>query len=611
MFKKLNISNYFFFSILILICQIIFLFLIFKSYKLTGDGAEWFGYAKGLVYYNKLINVNYWPIQEGSRTFQLGIVYFFYISYYLLEDFWFIIYFLSCFFLWVFAYKEIAFFLEKYNEKKYALLISLSIYFQIDNINNLIGLNGESLYYPALIIFVLNYTRTNKINAFGYFFLLLGLIFRIQHITVFVLILFNEILKKELKYKTIFLITFSIFLFFLHRELVLSPENYNWEKSLLNNYSILPSLLAINDFLFNASHYLYLARFFGYHSGIATIIALLNFLFLFYILIHYIKKQNLAIINLIFFVVINSCFLYLLRGDLETERFYVLSSFCVNIIFFLFIKKFFKDLVFKRIIFSLLVILCSITILFLYNFFQKKDVNIHYSYPSKSFNYQVSRSLNFFKNNYDYENYIIISYSGIRDAIAFYLKSPVCNKSLQDCRNKWSSDKFILKKFNNQKNCITRLSKIIQANKLDDIEKSIFDAIECDFDRVIFQNYFPYKDSEAELVLFENNNTLKKIKKKFKRYKKQIKIIWPNVLNSKEGFNCNNISVNTTIDSKGNLALCCFLTPPKESNGNIFNHSSNPWNSSEFIRFRSHYAKKSPSECSNCYFKNGIKNRVF
>lgn len=146
---------------------------------------------------------------------------------------------------------------------------------------------------------------------------------------------------------------------------------------------------------------------------------------------------------MIFFVVINSCFLYLLRGDLETERFYVLSSFCVNIIFFLFIKKFFKDLVFKRILFSLLVILYSIPLLFLYNFFQKKDVNIHYSYPSKSFNYQVSRSLNFFKNNYDYENYIIISYSGIRDAIAFYLKSPVCNKSLQDCRNKWSSDKFI------------------------------------------------------------------------------------------------------------------------------------------------------------------------
>lgn len=176
---------------------------------------------------------------------------------------------------------------------------------------------------------------------------------------------------------------------------------------------------------------------------------------------------------------------------------------------------------------------------------------------------------------------------------------------------KFEDLKFILKKFNNQKDCITRLSKIIQANKLDDIEKSIFDAIECDFDRVIFQNYFPYKDNEAELVLFENNNTLKKIKKKIKRYEKKIKIIWPNVLNSKEGFNCNNISVNTTIDSKGNLALCCFLTPPRESNGNIFNHSSNPWNSLEFIRFRSHYAKKSPSECSNCYFKNGIKNRVF
>lgn len=117
MFKKTNIDNFFLNSIIILICQIIFLFLIFKGYKLTGDGAEWFGYAKGLVYYNKLINVNYWPIQEGSRTFQLGIVYFFYISYYLLKDFWFIIYFLSCFFLWIFAYKEIFFFLKNIMKK--------------------------------------------------------------------------------------------------------------------------------------------------------------------------------------------------------------------------------------------------------------------------------------------------------------------------------------------------------------------------------------------------------------------------------------------------------------------------------------------------------------
>jgi hypothetical protein len=426
-----------------LTCQSIFLFLILKSYKLTGDGAEWFGYAKGLFYYNKLININYWPIQEGSRTFQLGIVYFFYISYYLLEELWFIIYFLSCFFLWFYAYKEIFFFLDKQNLKTYALLISLSIYFQIDNINNLIGLNGESLYYPALIIFALNYIRTNKINTFGFFFLLLGLIFRIQHLTVFALILFNEIFRRELKYKTIFLIIFSIFLFFLHREIVLSPENYKWEKSLLKNFSIFPTLLAINDFLFNASHYLYLARLFGYHSKIATIIALLNFLFLIYILMYFIKKKNLAIISLIFFICINSFFLFLLRGDLETERFYVLSSFCVNLVIFLFLKDFFKDFVFKRIIFSLIIISCSISLLFLYKFFQKKDVNIHYSYPTQNFNYQVSRSLHFFKENYDYKNYIIISYSGIRDAVAFYLKSPVCNKSLQDCKKNWPDDKFI------------------------------------------------------------------------------------------------------------------------------------------------------------------------
>ena len=54
MFKKKINYRLLLYSFLMLTCQSIFLFLILKSYKLTGDGAEWFGYAKGLFYYNKL-----------------------------------------------------------------------------------------------------------------------------------------------------------------------------------------------------------------------------------------------------------------------------------------------------------------------------------------------------------------------------------------------------------------------------------------------------------------------------------------------------------------------------------------------------------------------------
>ena len=181
--------------------------------------------------------------------------------------------------------------------------------------------------------------------------------------------------------------------------------------------------------------------------------------------------------------------------------------------------------------------------------------------------------------------------------------------------DKFDDLKSIFKKINNddKKIFISRLSKIIQSDKLYDIEKIIKVAIENNFDRIIFQNYFPYKDKEKELVLYKGNVEYEKIKNSLiKNYKNKIKIIWPNLLEKNSTFKCNNISINTTVDSNGDMAPCCFLTPPNKNNGNIFEKSIMRWNSESMKSFRSFLGKKnSPKECKNCYFKHGLSNRAF
>ena len=181
--------------------------------------------------------------------------------------------------------------------------------------------------------------------------------------------------------------------------------------------------------------------------------------------------------------------------------------------------------------------------------------------------------------------------------------------------DKFNELKRIFKQINNlrEKKFISRLSKIVQSDKLENIEETINDAINNNFDRIIFQNYFPYKAKEKYLVLYKDDKKYQKIKIKLEeKYQSKIKIVWPNLLDRSGVFKCNNISINTTIDSKGNTAPCCFLTPPNKKNGNIFEDTLKTWNSHNMMNFRSFLGgKKSPKDCENCYFKQGLSNRAF
>ena len=164
------------------------------------------------------------------------------------------------------------------------------------------------------------------------------------------------------------------------------------------------------------------------------------------------------------------------------------------------------------------------------------------------------------------------------------------------------------------KKFISRLSKLVTAKNYNELDDVIQKAIYNSFDRVILQNYFPYKDEDLESVIYDDNVDFKKYLSKLNdKYKKKILIIPPNLLKRNDDiFSCNNITLNSTIDSQGSLATCCFLTPPSLTTGNIFdNLEENSWNTKKLIKFRSFLGKKeSPLGCKYCYFKNGIVNRA-
>ena len=180
--------------------------------------------------------------------------------------------------------------------------------------------------------------------------------------------------------------------------------------------------------------------------------------------------------------------------------------------------------------------------------------------------------------------------------------------------DKFDDLKHIFKDYNKdpRKKSVSRLSKIMQADKLENVENVINQALDTGFNRIIFQNYYPYKQKEKELIIYNDNADYQKLKKKLTRkYANKIRIIWPNTIDLKRKFNCANISLTTTIDSDGNLAKCCFLTPPDPKDGNIFEQNKDTWNSEELQNFRSQYGKKEiKKECEFCYFRNGLTNRT-
>ena len=75
------------------------------------------------------------------------------------------------------------------------------------------------------------------------------------------------------------------------------------------------------------------------------------------------------------------------------------------------------------------------------------------------------------------------------------------------------------------------------------------------------------------------------------------------------GSTIQNIALNTTYDSDGNQAPCCFQVPPQRSYGNIFKEVDALNSGNKVLRnaYRSPYWRGGFRK--GCYFRSGLDNR--
>ena len=163
---------------------------------------------------------------------------------------------------------------------------------------------------------------------------------------------------------------------------------------------------------------------------------------------------------------------------------------------------------------------------------------------------------------------------------------------------------------NKNKYAKVRISKIISNEDYKKMEELIEESIALNLDRVIFQNYFPYRENEIKLTIYDDNKKYQEYVKYLKnKFLNKIEIVWPSILQRNGKFNCQNISLTATYDADGFISPCCFIVPPEEKFGNLDDY--NFWNNNMFKSLRSQYGskKKLGNSCDNCYFKHGLSNR--
>lgn len=171
--------------------------------------------------------------------------------------------------------------------------------------------------------------------------------------------------------------------------------------------------------------------------------------------------------------------------------------------------------------------------------------------------------------------------------------------------NNFSSIQRELSRIINETNIVVRMSKVVNKNNyknMEDVIKQI-DKINCR--EIIFQNLYPMSDADNDLVLEDGNKEYMAFCKYLKQKYKKINITFPNLLKINSKFNCRNLSLNITYDCNGNISPCCFIVPPHQKYGNIFD-DSNVWNSEEFLKLRQGGNAK---KCKKCYFRHGLQNR--
>ena len=151
------------------------------------------------------------------------------------------------------------------------------------------------------------------------------------------------------------------------------------------------------------------------------------------------------------------------------------------------------------------------------------------------------------------------------------------------------------------------LRKIITVNNLHQMEEVIDIALQDGIGSVVFNNYYPGSAEEVGLPVAHDHRPYleesKRVRSKIARA--PVRVSYLNPVQPAAPFNCQNLGLSIIYDANGDIAPCCFITPPKAKYGNLFS-GGDVWNSEEMMALR----RGNCASCTYCYFRKGINNRL-
>ena len=425
-------TKYIFFVILAIISTLVSLNYFIKT---PNDGVLYLSAAEYLVKNGVFLDPtrSFGEYMRPIPTPQIGIVLYLATLMKFFKSFWIIAYVIIFSIVWTILVKKLIYFSKKNFVKagKAVYFFPFFIFFSYDYLISASSFYNEALYFPLLIfafLKVINYIQKKK-NIFEnsylfILFLIIGIIFRIQHFillgSLLVFSIFYFRIKEFIYLSFITILNFLIFFFLLYflkqydsyigigtevdktfLDYIINLfqsqldslgnsvfKNLKVNLSLYVNYLNLPKIIdfhLVNNF-FNLSEFLYL------------ILAVINILT---IIFYFVKEKNKQIgIFLLTYVLLTSVFLFFLTD--YTTRYFMMSNFCILFFLFSFIKLLKKKISWKLIIVTFLFF---ILILSFYGYGYFKGINKFSAY-NVGLNF---KDFNKNRNNFFDSNDIIIT----------------------------------------------------------------------------------------------------------------------------------------------------------------------------------------------------------
>ena len=428
--------------------------------KSPNDGIFYYKIALNFIENGTLSDPFYYPAKVISST-QIGssIILYFFLK--ISENYWYIFYTIFISSLWYFCflqfYKLINTIIKFENEKNnlnplfLSSLFFLIFFFNIDSILTASSWYNEAVYYPCLLIFFsLIFKkmiegdkiifRNNIETIFIIAFLLLGFVFRIQHVTIFPALIAISLINKQKKdLYIIILVGVLISVYFLSlSNYILSGQQVSIDQRaqttvdiIFSPYKILQpvirelylnwyNILAVFSSPFNLPRVLDFKL--SYH--IQNIKLLIPYVLLssliFYLfsktLIEIGKKyKNIFIFSVL--VILSNIIFILLLPDQDT-RYFLNSNFIIIFVLFLRFKNYITFYYFKK--------YSSYTIIFLVFFvttFPFYAYNFWYEKKKTVSSRTIIKTLNQFKNKYNVNEFDI--YTAYPREVIWILNKPV------------------------------------------------------------------------------------------------------------------------------------------------------------------------------------------